>query len=96
MRRAVTPCELGAALDPTRRHVRVLVVGLGDVFRLDLPILKLPELRPGTLRAGWTLPQPPQPQGGAHSAAPPPSAPSPAPAAAISKGMADFIRQTRS
>jgi hypothetical protein len=97
IRRVVTPSELGSALDPTRSHVRVLVVGLGDVFRLDLPILKLPTLRPGTLRAGWTLPQPPQlhPPSGAPQT-PVPTHPKSSPAAAISKRMADVIRQTRS
>lgn len=96
IRRVVTPSELGATLDPTRTHVRVLVVGLGDVFRLALPILKLPELRLGTIRAGWTLPQPPQPANWVSPKSPSPDAPSPPPIAPISKRVADFIRQTRS
>lgn len=95
IRRVVAPNELGAALDPTRRHVRVLVVGLGDaVFRLDLPILKLPQLRPGTMRAEWTEPQ--APIDATFFPTPTPAASSHAPTAAISKRVADVIRQMRS
>jgi hypothetical protein len=95
-RRVVTASELGSRLDPTRRHVRVLMLGVADaVFQLDLPILKLPELRPGTVRADWALPQPAKALPNSPRPAPTPSPSSPT-AAPLTKGMAEFIRQTRS
>ncbi|WP_316200667.1 MULTISPECIES: type IV secretion system DNA-binding domain-containing protein [unclassified Bradyrhizobium] len=57
MRRVITASELGSRLGPTRDGVRVLLIGLGeDVYELELPYLKLRQLREPIMPADWTRP----------------------------------------
>jgi len=55
MRRAVTAAELSTRLGPRRRGVRVLFLGPGaDAYEIDLPYLRLPQLRPSSVPSSWT------------------------------------------
>ncbi len=57
MRRVITASEIGSRLGPTKDGVRVLLIGLGeDVYELELPYLKLRQLREPIVPAGWTRP----------------------------------------
>ncbi|WP_316195600.1 MULTISPECIES: type IV secretion system DNA-binding domain-containing protein [unclassified Bradyrhizobium] len=57
MRRVITASELGSRLSPTRDGVRVLLIGLGeDVYELELPYLRVPQLREPIVPADWTRP----------------------------------------
>lgn len=55
LRRVITASELGSRLGPTKRGVRVLFLGLGDaIYELELPYIRLPELRAPIIPAEWT------------------------------------------
>ncbi|UFZ02627.1 type IV secretion system DNA-binding domain-containing protein [Bradyrhizobium ontarionense] len=57
MRRVITASELGSRLGPTKDGVRILFIGLGeDVYELELPYLKLRQLREPIMPADWTRP----------------------------------------
>ncbi|WP_316202892.1 MULTISPECIES: type IV secretion system DNA-binding domain-containing protein [unclassified Bradyrhizobium] len=57
MRRVITASELGSRLGPTKDGVRILLIGLGeDVYELELPYLKLRQLREPIMPADWTRP----------------------------------------
>jgi type IV secretory pathway TraG/TraD family ATPase VirD4 len=89
-RRVITASELGSRLEPTRRGVRVLFIGLGDaVYELELPYIKLPSLRAPILPADWTRTAPVRPAESPNGNA---SAPAPA---RLTQDLADRIRQTR-
>jgi hypothetical protein len=86
VRRVVTASELASRLGPTKSGVRVLFVGLGeDVYELELPFIKLRELREPIMPADWISPSPPNPS--------PPGAP-PRPSR-LTKDLADQILKSR-
>jgi len=89
-RRVITASELGSRLGPTARGVRVLFVGLGeDIYELELPYIKLRNLRAPIMPADWTRNPSPRPASGRNGKS------SSAPATRLTKELAEQIRQTR-
>lgn len=65
LRRVVMASELSNRLGPRPSGVRALILGPGDnVYEIDLPFIRLPQLRPAAIPSRWTQASP------SHAAAP--------------------------
>lgn len=90
LRRVVMAAELSNRLGPRKGGVRVLIVGPGDdAYELDLPFIRLPELRAPSIPASWTCPPPVSDSAAMPVAYSKPLSP---PRTALSKDEADRIR----